>query len=92
MTYGLKNIVVAVDGIYLIDLEAKSFSNSVEWKKMRRFLPLVAVEDRIWLEEQIQKKLKDKRPYINLFGRYRSYLKWKYSPGLKEKGPNPISD
>lgn len=83
-----ENIVVAIDGIYLIDLEAKSFSNPVEWEKMRRFLPLIAVEDQIWLEEQIQEKLKDKRPFINIQTCFHRYLKWKYSPGLNEKGPN----
>jgi hypothetical protein len=53
------NIVVAQDGIYLIDTEFKSFADRISWEKMGRFNGLIDQEDLAYFQNSVQEKAKE---------------------------------
>jgi len=70
-----ENFIVAEDGIYFIDTEAKSFEGYIDWDKMKRFGGLVAEEDQEWFYQLIQAKASSVKT-LNLtdcYQRYRDY-------------------
>lgn len=52
------NFIIAEKATYLIDTEFNSFSHSINWTKLKRFMSIV--KDRQYLEEMIQERIQKK--------------------------------
>jgi|GEM_PF-1787958 hypothetical protein len=82
-----ENFLIAADGIYFIDTEFRSFSGTIDWKKMKRLECYIEKEDREWFFELIQDRIKTQKnePSLkpqNLGEIYQRYLSVKYT-GMK---------
>lgn len=53
------NFVVAVDGVYCIDTEFKSFSGSICWGKMGRFDSLIDEKDKAYFQQKVEEKMNE---------------------------------
>lgn len=58
------NIIVAENGVYLIDTEFKSFAGALRWADLQRFESLISEEDKAYFEKLVHEKMAEPKDKI----------------------------